>query len=362
LKCACFTQRLDYSFLRQTSAPIRLSFVLTCIALALTANATSVLFGGDMMLNSIAPSPKVFAGITQLTASCDLAFGNLEIPLTSSRTRTTRKNSAELKLRNQWILKANPRHAQNLFESGIHAVSLANNHAMDFGPSGLTEITSLLDKYKINHAGAGKNAAEAMQDTVITLSNKKRIALLSALGFVTTAALRKTTPATLDSPGIGVLNLRGLINDATRQKLASWIATARIHADIVVVAMHWGVERKSLPIPYQVSLGRALIDAGADVVWGNHPHVLQGAEMYKRKLIMYSMGNLFSSLPAQGGFFKVKVGEDGTQSLEFIPSDVHGGKVTLLKPRQARSALAAMRKLCRLLQRRYPSPVSVPAL
>jgi len=219
-----------------------------------------------------------------------------------------------------------------------------------------------LDKLRIAHAGAGSNADAAMQDAVVKVSSGKRVALLSALGFMTTAALKKTTPATSTSPGIAVLNLKGRIDKAACDKLVSWIGKARAHADIVVVAMHWGVERKPLPTAYQVSLGRALIDAGADIVWGNHPHVLQGAEMYKKKLIMYSMGNLVSSLPARSGFFRVLFADDGSQSLEFVPTVVHGGRVSILKPHEVRGAVSEMKKLCELLVHRFPCADSVPAL
>ena len=314
------------------------------------------------MLNGVQPSPNTFADIVQLTSHADLAFGNLEIPLTNSRTRTLRKSAAELQRKDQFILKADPRHARFLSGSGIGAVSLANNHAMDYGFAGLSEMTALLDHYKIAHAGAGPNATSAMKAAIVSVRGGKKIALLSVMAFQSTAALRKTTPATLTSPGVGVLNLSGTVDTKARNKLARWIKSARQNADFVVVGIHWGIERKNLPTPYQVSLGRALVDAGADVVWGNHPHVLQGAEMYKGNLIMYSMGNLVSSLPSQNGFFKLTIQEDGTQKPEFSPAQVRGGRVLMLRAKQKAAAFATMKGLCRLLLARYPSSVSLPAL
>jgi len=314
------------------------------------------------MLNGIHPSDHVFEGIRSLTSDCDLAFGNLEIPLTTSTTKTDRKSEAEIKARNQWILKANPKHAPFIAAAGISIVSLANNHAMDYGAPGIAEMTSLLDANGISHAGAGSNSNVANRPAIVTLKNEKKVALLSVMGFLTKKALLKTTPATLSTAGIAVLNTGGKFDQPMRDKLARWISACRVKADYVVVGIHWGVERKSLPTPYQVSLGRALIDAGADIVWGNHPHVLQGAELYKGKLIMYSMGNLISNLPAETGFFRVQIQDDGLQTVAFTPAMNKLGRVTLAGMKQVAAKAKAMKELCRLLLRRYPSTVSVPAL
>jgi len=336
--------------------------VIPVLIVAMSGHATTLLFGGDIMLNGIQPSKDEFAGIASLTASSDLSFGNLEIPLTDSRTPTSRKSAAEVKARNQWILKANPAHAGFLFQSGIGAVSLANNHAMDYGSTGLRQMTGLLDQFKIAHAGAGQTTDEALTAAVITAKTGKKIALLSAMGFVTAKAHWKVTPATDQTAGVAVLDLAGRIDDRAKQRLSDWITAAHKSADLVVVGVHWGVERKPLPTPYQVNLGRALIDAGADIVWGNHPHVLQGAEMYHGKLIMYSMGNLISSLPAQNGFFQVSIGDDGQQAASFVPATVHGGKVSVLDGAKGKAATKTMHELCKLLLRKYPAPVSIAAL
>jgi hypothetical protein len=77
---------------------------------------------------------------------------------------------------------------------------------------------------------------------------------------------------------------------------------------------------------------------------------------------MYSMGNLISNLPADGGFLQVQIQDDGTQSVVFTPAIDSGGKITLAKDKRRTAGIKAMKALCRLLLRRYPSTVSVPAL
>ncbi|MDR3691306.1 MAG: CapA family protein [Fimbriimonas sp.] len=334
---------------------------LICTA-ALSAHGAALLFGGDIMLNGIVPSAKTLSDIKPLTRRIDVAFGNLEIPLTHATTKTARKSAAELKKKDQFILKADPSHIKFVKDAGIGMVTLANNHAMDYGRSGLREMTALLDRNKIGHAGAGVDADAAMSPAIRKLPSGQTVALLSVMAFQTTAALLKTTPATRTSPGVGVLNLHGDLGQKAQAKLKAWIANAHDGADWVVVGIHWGIERKPLPTPYQVGLGRALIDAGADVVWGNHPHVLQGAELYRGKLIMYSMGNLISNLPSRSGFIELKIDEEGNESPSFIPAEVKGGRVLLLRGKQKTVAFAGFRKLCHLLEKKYPSKRAVPMM
>jgi len=329
---------------------------------ALSAKSITLLFGGDIMLNGITPSGHTFQEIGSVASRVDTVLGNLEIPLTTSTTKTSRKTPEELKRKDQWILKGDPKHVPFLKSTGIQLVSLANNHAMDYGAKGLSQMISSLDSAGISHAGAERTAALAMAPTIWKSPKGVRVALLSVLGFQTTKALLKTTPATVTSPGIGVLNLRGSFGPDTQRKLKGWIRKAHLSADIVIVAIHWGVERKSLPNPYQVQLGRLLIDSGADIVWGNHPHVLQGAELYKHKLIMYSMGNFISSTPAQNGFFQVKWEKDGLQSPAFYPGRISGGRVGLVSGKGKAAAFREMHRLCQLLLQHYPSPVSKSAL
>ncbi len=334
-----------------------LSIILTAIA----AKSTVLLFGGDVMLNGIAPSPRVLQQIQQARGHADAFLANLEIPLTRENAKTTRKSAEELKRHDQWILKADPGHAEFIKRAGIDLVTLANNHAMDYGPNGLHEMISNLDRVGILHAGAADNASEAMRPTYLKLKNGKTLALLSVLAFMTPKALRKTTPATLTEPGIAVLSFGGTLGTAAKAKLSRWILAAHQGADYVIVGTHWGVERKPLPNAYQVGLGRALVDAGADVVWGNHPHVLEGAEIYNGHTILYSCGNLVSSLPAQTGLFRVTITEDGIQKVGFLPARDQGHQVTLLKGPPAVFAKHGQQLLNQLLLKRFPSTVSVPA-
>jgi hypothetical protein len=108
-------------------------------ALALLAAAPSwtLAVGGDVMLNSVTPSAKTFGGVAGLFRSADVAYANLEIPLTRSGKATPRKSAAARAARTQFVLRADPGHARWLDDAGFDALSLGNNHAMDYGPAGL---------------------------------------------------------------------------------------------------------------------------------------------------------------------------------------------------------------------------------
>jgi len=329
--------------------PRRLLMVLSALSFILFAGPpdVSLLFGGDLMLNAVPVKAAPLRALAPQAAKHDAFFANLEIPLTNVRTATVRKTPKELRERDQYILKADPKHIASLKQAGITAVSLANNHAMDYGWRGLSQQNAALEAAGIPHAGAGKNAAAAAR-AVTVQAGKYRVALISSLAFMSRTALWKCTPATTKQPGIMVLPFNGVINNTARTKLKSWIGTARKNHDLVVVALHWGIERKPVPSPYQVALGRACIDAGADIVWGHHPHVLQAAELYQGRPIMYSLGNLVSPTPAQSALISAKL-QDGKWTLNVLPTAISGGRVRFAASR------ADYDRRARLFERAYVS-------
>jgi poly-gamma-glutamate synthesis protein (capsule biosynthesis protein) len=146
-----------------------------------------------------------------------------------------------------------------------------------------------------------------------------------------------------------------VLNDRALNELADWIGGAKKSCDFLVVGLHWGIERKDLPTPYQVALGRACVDAGADVVWGNHPHVLQGAELYKGKPILYSMGNLISPRPSQTALARIFFEPDRPPKFRLLPCSIAKGRVVPLDGSPCSKAVAGFRQLCDKLLKKYPS-------
>lgn len=293
------------------------------IFLPAAAATWSFVIGGDVMLNGISAKRNPLGAVAKIFRTADLAYANLEVPLTNAGTPTTRKTAPELRAKQQFILRADPAHIRNLGACGLDFVSLGNNHAMDYGVRGLRQNAALLSKEGIQFTGAGMNSRDAEK---LIFKNVKglRVGMLSFLGFRTSSARAKCTPAGNDSAGVAELVL-------DRTRLIRAVKSAKRVCDFLVVAMHWGAEKKTVPDAYQVAAARAWIEAGADLIIGSHPHVLEGAEIYRGKLILYSMGNLASSKPGATALVRLRLLRTKITSMEIIPASISGGRVALAK-------------------------------
>ncbi len=202
-------------------------------------------------------------------------------------------------------------------EMEIDGVTLANNHALDFGQEALLDSCEVLDEAGILHTGAGSDLEMARQPVRVELKGK-RIAIIGATRVIPVAdwAAGKAHPGMLAAYDMTVL-----LEEISRQKQEN---------DFVVVCIHWGIEREERPEEYQRTMGRQMIDAGADLVVGSHPHVLQGIEYYEGKPIVYSLGNFVfgSSIPRTALLQAVL--EEETLVLRLIPGTSGAGYTRML--------------------------------
>ncbi len=218
-----------------------------------------------------------FERVALLLRNADLTIANFE------GTFTERGSPAD-KL---YTFRTPPRFAQGLADAGIDLVSLGNNHAADYGPDGLEDTLAALDTVGIRHAGAGINESAAHRPAQIVVDGQ-RVAFLSYTNIL------ENTFAGADSAGVAL---------ATTDAVDADVRAAKAQADVVIVALHSGVEYTDAPQPGQQQLARAAIDAGATLVLGHHPHTLQGVERYPSAssgqaggLIIYSLGNFVFDL------------------------------------------------------------------
>lgn len=241
-------------------------------------SSVNMVITGDVMLGRgvgsvISSNPNIFGDLKPIFSQSDLVVVNLESPFTDSN-----KN-----FKKTVPLKANPEYAHILKDNNLDAVALANNHIMDYGPQGLNDTLAALDRYNITHMGAGQNLQEALQPAYFNINGKK-IAIINFMDLTTFQGFGESElpPATDNSPGFA---------PAQWDLVKNSIDTAKSQADIVIVFFHYGNEYSLTPNKYQTELSRKCIDEGADIVVGSHPHVPQGIESYKGKLIFYSLGN-----------------------------------------------------------------------
>ena len=163
-----------------------------------------------------------------------------------------------------------------LKELSIDAVSLANNHFCDYGDLGVQESLKALSDNDIRTVGAGRDFNEANKPLVITLKGLKIAFISSGEESI------DTVKAEGASAGCSIVN---------QDELVATIASLKNEVDHIVVSLHWGLTNYHYPKPLQMALGRSLIDSGASVVVGHHPHVVQGYEYYRGGVIAYSLGN-----------------------------------------------------------------------
>lgn len=330
------------------------------VVLALAQSTWTLVVGGDIMTNSVPVSNHPLRSLTPVVSTADLAIANLEIPLTNQNSKTQRKSAEAVRLKHQFILRGDPGHGAGIKAAGFDMVSLGNNHSMDYREPGLRQMIGVLDENKILHAGAGMNSKEAYAPAIYTMPDGKRVGLISALCFTAQRSLWVTTPATLKTPGNAVISSGGKVGAAVKKKVFDWTRRVKAQCDFLIVSLHWGIERTSVPQPFQVKLGRTFVDAGADVVLGHHPHVLQGAEVYKGKPIFYSMGNLLSPLPSDTGLAKLTFSGTDFQSADFYAARIGGGRTTLLAGKAAAAGPSRFTALCQMVSRKFPSRRSRP--
>ena len=164
-----------------------------------------------------------------------------------------------------------------LEQAGIDGVTLGNNHIMDAGTSGLKETMGHLDDVGVAYAGAGMDLAQARQPMIFDLDGTK-VGVLSYQGV----PYYEWAWATETTPGTAPINEEVMREDVER---------LRSQVDVVVVAPHWGKEYLATPESWQVKYAHAAIDAGADIVIGDHAHWPKGIEVYRGKPIFYGVGN-----------------------------------------------------------------------
>jgi poly-gamma-glutamate synthesis protein (capsule biosynthesis protein) len=308
----------------------------------------SIVFAGDILLAGQAArlieeeGPAApFAGVRAVLRGPGVAIGNLECPLATGGAPVDK----------QYTFRAPPSTAAALADAGFDLVTLANNHTVDYGPEALLETLETLWSWGIIPIGAGANADEARRWAVVESGSPPvKIAVLAFSNM-----LPKSFYAGPDRPGT---------NPAYPDVMAADIAAAREQADVVVVLIHWGPELESSPSEKQRRVAAVAAEAGADLVIGHHPHVLQGLEIRGHTLIAYSLGNLLfpTRMPARPAmllrYTPPRGGSDGAQSqaeAEVIPCVIEGFQPRLATDVERSEILAHLARLSRRLGAALPS-------
>ena len=279
---------------------------------------TTIIFAGDVMLASGMEQFYDTEGVAGLLSEELLEeMRNADICMVNNEFQfSTRGTPMEDK---QFTFRTDPEHVQMLLDMGVDIVSLANNHTIDFGTAALQDTFTTLDDAGILYAGAGNSKERAEELQIIEVNGLK-------FGFLAATRVIPVSQWNVE------YRQPGLFATYDDTRLVECIEEARAECDFLTVYVHWGVEREAYPQDYQTAIAKNCFEAGADLVIGAHPHVLQGIEFIDGKPVFYSLGNyIFAQTIARTALVKVEVQANGEATYSLIPAYAEDGQTKLFE-------------------------------
>jgi hypothetical protein len=296
----------------------------------------SAMFGGDSLLTrQTAPGINPFDRQQPLLRSADLALINVETAISDSTLREPK----------QYNFRSPVRFAEMMAEAGIDVGSLANNHSLDFGDQGMLDTVDALEDAGVSAVGAGVNRAAALAPSFHTVKGV-RVAVLGASQVIPDPAWIATDNT------VGLAAAGKNMDDQITRSLVQAIRTARTQADVVIVFMHWGIEKQVCPSELQQRTAAVLHDAGAAVVVGAHPHVLQPLVRTPETVTAYSLGNFIwdprSGITADSGVLEIRFRGAAVDRVLFHPHrlDGNGWAAPAKDPQNADRILGQIERNC----------------
>ena len=256
-------------------------------------------FGADYAYENVSPVIK----------KSDFALCNFEAPSS---------NDSSKKINKKFSFNVNPDYLTYLRKAGFNLANLANNHSIDMGRDGLINTISNLQNAGITPFGAGINQDSASLPIIIEKDNIK-IAVFGYLEFML--------------EGIVYNKNKAFAAYGNFEKFCNEISKYRNLVNHIIVTIHWGREDVSIPNSRQTEMAHAFIDAGADLVIGHHPHVLQSVEKYKNRLILYSLGNFIfdnnTGPRSNSAIFSCTFNRDEIKDYKLIPINIHDNRPSI---------------------------------
>jgi poly-gamma-glutamate synthesis protein (capsule biosynthesis protein) len=226
----------------------------------------------------------------------------------------------------------------------MNAVTLANNHVLDYGYDALAEMLDILDCAGISHSGAGLNDQQASRASVWEVRGRK-------LGIVAFTDNEPDWEATRNKPGVFYVPTN--LNDSRAARLMNIVRENSKNVDLLIVSAHWGSNWGYRSPEEHVTFAHALIDAGAGIIFGHSCHVFRGIEFYKGRPILYSAGNFVDDYAVdkierndQSFIFLLEMAGRHTQAMRLYPTLIRTCHASLAEGVHALSIAAKMKELC----------------
>ncbi|MCM1261246.1 MAG: CapA family protein [Butyrivibrio sp.] len=311
---------------------------------AAAADCVSITFAGDILfdpdygvmaalqLNGGNITNGIMPEVIAEMKNTDIMMLNNEFPYSKRGTPTEDK---------KFTFRANPTYVSYLSELGVDIVSLANNHAYDYGEEAFLDTMYTLKDAGIPYVGAGADAEEA-EKPVYYIINDMKIAFICATQ-IEKADYPDTKGAEADSPGV--------FRCWDGERLLQVVAEAKENSDFVIVYVHWGTENQEEIDWAQEKQASELATAGADIIIGSHPHILQKIDVINGVPVVYSLGNFwFNSKAIDTGMVRITVSRDGLESLRFIPCLQSDYRTSLVDGEEKERILNVMRNMSENVQ------------
>ncbi len=267
------------------------------------------------------------ADLLERMRSADIFMLNNEFPYSNRGAPTEGK---------QFTFRAKPEYVQLLHDMGADIVSLANNHAYDYGPDAFLDTMDTLKEAGIPFVGAGNNLEEAAAP-IYFIAGDIKIAVVSA-----TQIERLDNPDTKGATDTSA----GVFRCWNPDKLLEAVREVKQQCDFLVVYIHWGTESTDVPDWAQLDQAPKLVEAGADLIIGDHSHCLQPIQYINGVPVVYSLGNfLFNSRQLDTCLVKAVITEEGLESLQFLPALQKNCTTTLLHEEEKERVLSYMRSI-----------------
>lgn len=267
------------------------------------------------------------SGLLERMRSADVFMLNNEFPYSNRGTPTEGK---------QFTFRADPKHVEILHELGVDLVSLANNHAYDYGNDALLDTFDTLEAADIPYVGAGRNLDEALKP-VYLIANDMKIAVVSA-----TQIERNANPDTKEATAASA----GVLRCLDPSVLLRVIAEAKENSDFVILYIHWGTESQEEIDWLQEEQSAIYARAGVDLIIGDHPHCLQKIDVVEGVPVVFSLGNFwFNSKTQNTCLVEVTINREGITSMRFVPCKSEECRTRLLEGAEADGVLNYMRSI-----------------
>jgi poly-gamma-glutamate capsule biosynthesis protein CapA/YwtB (metallophosphatase superfamily) len=310
----------------------------------MSAEPKKLLFAGDLMIGRVVNEmlqrerPEYPWGDTlPLFRKAAWRFCNLECVLADSWDPASVP-------RKMFHFRSDAKNVAVLQTAGIDAVSLANNHTLDFGERALSEMLDLLDRTGICRSGAGRGIGEACRPAICRAAE-------TTIAVIAFTDNEPEWEAGLTKPG--VFHVPVDLDDPRARRLLQIVRTARAVSDLVFVSAHWGPNWGRSPPRGEIPFGHALIDAGADLVFGHSPHVFHGIEIYRDRPIIYSAGDFIDDYAVDpierndhSFVFLIETDIRSILRLNLYPTLIRGCQVRIAKSAKAAGIAQKMTERC----------------